>query len=38
VFAGWLSQNGYDARTVQTEYEGELAEIGEARQKEPETE
>ncbi len=38
VFANWLSQNGIDARVVKTEYEGELAEIGESQNKEPEAE
>jgi putative mRNA 3-end processing factor len=38
VFANWLSQKGITARVVKTEYEGELAEIGESQNKEPETE
>ncbi len=38
VFANWLSQKGIDARVVKTEYEGELAEIEESQNKEPETE
>ena len=38
VFANWLSQKGMDARVVKTEYEGELAEIGESQNKEPESE
>lgn len=38
VFANWLSQKGIDARVVKTEYEGELAEMGESQNKEPEAE
>jgi putative mRNA 3-end processing factor len=27
IFAEWLNENGYDAKEVKTQYEGELGEI-----------
>ncbi len=38
IFANWLQSKGLDARPVQTEFEGELAEIGEGTDKEKESE
>lgn len=38
VFSTWLRQKGLNAQTVRTEYEGELAEIGESKTKENEAE
>lgn len=30
IFSNWLNENGYNARAVDTEFEGELSEIGES--------
>lgn len=38
IFANWLQSKGKDAHPVQTEFEGELAEIGEGTEKDKETE
>ena len=38
VFSKWLTSQGLNAQIVQTEYEGELAEIGESATKDPDPE
>ena len=38
IFSNWLKEQGYDARPVTTEYEGELSEIGEGTSQEKEAE
>jgi len=38
VFSKWLNSQGFKAQVVETEFEGELQEIGEAKSKEIETE